>query len=103
MKKFREYLQEQMLFEAPMGGPPPSPGGLAGPASLPPGGPGPGMGGGLGVPPPMMGGMAPPTMGGPPMGGGPMGGPGMPQNAPVMKLKSPDVWEVLEKVLGLEK
>jgi hypothetical protein len=99
MKKFSQFLQEQLLNEAPPG---PAPGGLAGPAGLPPGGPPPGglggpPGGGLPPMPPLGGlGAPPPTMGGP---GGMPGAPGA--GGPAMKLKSPDVWEVLEKVLGV--
>lgn len=77
MKKFKQFLKEQMLNEAPPGGPG-GPGGLSSPAGLPPGG-------------------GPPPMGGPPgMGGAP------PQQGPAMKLKSPDVWTVLSKALGIE-
>jgi hypothetical protein len=99
MITFREFL---ILNEAP-----PGPPGLAGPAALPPGGPGgpPGLGGppGMGGPPPPIGGGGPPPgLGGPPgMGGPPMGGaPG--QQQPVMKMKTADVWEVLERVLGMQ-
>lgn len=95
MKTFSEFLIEQT--------PPPGPGGLGSPASLPPGGPGPGLGGGL--PPPPMGGMGPPPLGGmgPGLGGPPMGGMGQPQQQQAIKIDSPDVWKILEKLLGDEK
>ncbi len=100
MIKFREFVK--MLNEAPLPGGPP--GGLSAPAGLPPGGPPPGLGSKPPMPmggpplPPMGGGMGgPPGLGGPPMGG-PGGAP--PGGNQVMKLKSPDVWSVLEKVLG---
>lgn len=105
MKTFNKFLQEQLLLEAP-----PTPlgdtGGISSPGSLPggPAGPGGPPGGGL---PPVGGGGMPPMGGGggmPPMGGGlpPMGGGGpAPANTqPVMKIKAPDVWSVLEKILG---
>ncbi len=52
MKTFNDFLQEQLLNEAPpgLGGLGGAPGGLASPAALPPGGPPPG--GGLGGGPP---------------------------------------------------
>lgn len=94
--KFSDFLKTRLLTEAPgdpapPGGPPPPPGGGAPPGmGSPPGAPG-----GL---PPMPGG------GGPPLP--PMGGPGPAGDAsgtsPVMKLKSRDVWSVLEKVLGMD-
>jgi hypothetical protein len=98
--KFREFLakkERQLLNEAPggpMGGP--SPGG---PSGGPSGGPPGGIGGPPGGLPPMPGGGGgpPPLPGGPPMGGDPSNMP-----SPVMKLKSQDVWHVLEKILGVE-
>lgn len=75
---------------APMGA---SPGGLSAPGALPGGGMG-------GMPPPIMGGGGMPPMGGPglapPMGAGPPGT--TPGN--LIKVKSPDIWSALEKVLG---
>jgi hypothetical protein len=102
MRTFQQYLENLVLEVGP--GAPASPGGLAAPASIPPGGGGPPMGGGM-PPPPMggPGGLAPPMgggLGGPPMGG-PMGAPGMPgQQQPATKLKAYNVWDVLEKVLS---
>jgi len=97
MRRFTEYVQKRLLNEAPLpGGPPGAPPGIAAPAGLPPGGPpgAPPGGGGL---PPMGGGM-----GGPPMGGPPMGAPpGAAGGTAAMKLKGPNVWDVLEKVLGM--
>lgn len=106
MKRFNDFLSKKVLNEAgPMpGGPPPMggmPPGLSGPASLPGGGGPPGLGG-----PPLGGGM-PPPMGGlgggpPPMGGGMPPG-GQPQQTPPIKVQAPDVWHVLEKILGKDK
>lgn len=97
---FQEYYsRKQLLSEAPGG-----PGAPPGPAGSPPGPGGPPPpGGGLGAPPgglpPMPGGGGPPM---PPMGGPPMGGEGAGGKPnPVMKLRSQDVWSVLEKVLGI--
>ena len=88
MKTFGQYLNLIKLMED--AGPPP---GGAPPAGGPPGGAAPPMGG--------------PPMGGPPMGGPPMGGPpGAPPGGPPgggqapMKLKSTNVWDVLEKYLS---
>jgi hypothetical protein len=90
--RFSEFIQ---LDEAPMmGGPPMSPmgGGMAG---LPPPGGSP-MGGGLGGPPSF------PPPGGPggmpPMGGGMPGQQQQPQQP--QKIKTKDVWNLLEKLLS---
>ena len=98
MYKFSDYLKKQMIVEAdapPMGGStaPPSGGGL-GPPGLPTGG-GMGLGGGMGAPPPMGGGGGL----GPPMGG--MGGMGAPPAGatPATKLKTTNVWDVLDHIL----
>lgn len=86
MKTFAQFLNlmEDALGAPPAGGPPP--GG-------PPGG-GPPMGG-----PPPMGGGGPPMGGPPPMGGAPGAPPGG-AGQPPMKLKSTNVWDVLEKYLS---
>lgn len=99
MGKFNEYLH--MLNEAPMGAPSP-PGGSSPLGSAPP------LGGGLGSSP-LGGGGLPPLGGGglPPLGGGGLGPPPMgggmggqpPQTPQVFKIESPDVWDLLEKIL----
>ncbi len=105
MKRFAEWYG--LLNEAPPGA---APGGLASPAGLPPGGgpapppmggpPGAPLGGpGGGMPPPPMGGGPGGGMPPPPMGGGGGAPPGAQQ--PVMKMKSPNVWDVLEQLLGM--
>lgn len=98
MKTFREFVEKRFLIEAGIGAPgalPPGPGG-------PPGGgmPPPPPGGGMGGPPGGLGG-PPPGIGGPPGGG--MGGPGgdMTGKKP-LELKPLNVWEVLEKILGVD-
>lgn len=94
MKTFQQYIEllTEQAPPAPGGAaPPPAPGGGIGvPGALPPAG-------GLGVPPPMGGGLG----GGLGMGMGapPMGVPGA-GTAP-QKLKAYNVWDVLEKVLGV--
>ena len=99
MKRFSDFLIEAGPPLPPMGGS--SGPGLSSPGALPPGGPP--MGGGLpmGGPPMGGGGLGPPGLGAP-MGG--MGGPGGPpaQTQPIMKLKSLDVWETLESLLGMQ-
>ena len=98
MRTFKEYTKR--LNEA---GPPPGlggGGGIGAPGALPPGGVPPGGGmppppmGGMGGPPPPMGGM-----GGPPMGGD-MGGQQQPPKS--LPLNPVDVWDALEKVLGVD-
>lgn len=102
MKIFRDYFQKRFLTEEGIGAPgalPPGgpPGGAAPPMGGPPGG-GPPMGGppggGLGGPP---GG----GLGGPPGGGAPGGG-DLSGKKP-LELKPLNVWQVLEKILGIDK
>jgi hypothetical protein len=98
MFTFKEFIEQKVLIEVgpPPGGmapppPPPGGGGLGMPGALPGGGAPPPPPGGLGGAPPM-GGMG----GAPPMGGPPQGG-----NQAPTKLKAYNVWDVLEKVLGI--
>jgi hypothetical protein len=102
MRTFRKFIEKRFLIEQGIGAPGAIPGGPPGGGGPPP------MGGGpMGGPPPMGGGMGgpPPGLGGPP-GGPPMGGGGpggdMSGKKP-LELKPLDVWEVLERLLGLDK
>lgn len=99
MKTFNRFLETKMYLEA-VPSPGSAPSGVSSPGMLPGGPPPSGIGGG-GMPPPM-GGMPPPmggSLGGmgmpPPMGGAPAG----PQGA-APKLKSYNVWDVLERIMG---
>jgi hypothetical protein len=99
MDTFHKFLENRLLLEAdPMGAPaggPPGGGGVSGPGALP--------GGAGGMPPPMGGGLG--GAGGGLGGLGGLGGPGgpppggAPQTTPE-KLKSYNVWDVLEKILS---
>ena len=94
MKNFRQFLKDQTFNEAAPGGDLGA-GGLSSPAGLPPGG---SPGGGLGGPPPIGGGLGGPPMGG--LGGGPpMGGGTPPPGKSVIKLKTPDVWEIINNII----